>query len=479
MAAPAAAVGGERAPVARGERLAPRRVAPRSRRRRGAPGRAPVGRLRRRARSARENGWRRTTVPPSASGDASRQSRSARPSPSAAAVIGFGGSRGRCERLPGQRHDDRVERLVEPRRLRTAMPRRSASACATDGGPANTATAASSRASAAASAGARTAAGAAFEEPAERGAGDARRPPRGRTGSRGRAPVEARAVERRARRRSAARAAPSARSSAAASCQPAGAAVSSSDSARAARDAIAAAAHARGAPRHRRASTVSAGADRDDEVGLERARGLTRAACPSSSSGRGRRLSRRGRRPAAEARVRCSGRSSASSSRRPGTALEAAGDEDRLPLARDARARSSSSSTARERVPARVVGAPGAGARGGSTTIVARPPRGDERLERLARRAGSGARRRPRRATSASGSSGGGGGEQDRVVATRDEREREPEEGNAGMPRSKRHGRGDRAGPHGDRAVEPEERRPEPALRPEARREQVRHRASR
>ena len=45
----------------------------------------------------RENGCSRTTVPPSTRGGRLRQRRSACPSPSAAALIGFRGSRGRCD----------------------------------------------------------------------------------------------------------------------------------------------------------------------------------------------------------------------------------------------------------------------------------------------------------------------------------------------------------------------------------------------
>ena len=54
-------------------------------------------------------------MPPSRSGEASRQRRSACPRPIAAAVIGFSGSRGSCSDFHGQRHDDRVERAGERR----------------------------------------------------------------------------------------------------------------------------------------------------------------------------------------------------------------------------------------------------------------------------------------------------------------------------------------------------------------------------
>ena len=57
--------------------------------------------------------WTSTSVPPSTIGNASRQSRRAKPSDSDAAVIGLSGSRGKWGPIHGTPEDERVERLVE------------------------------------------------------------------------------------------------------------------------------------------------------------------------------------------------------------------------------------------------------------------------------------------------------------------------------------------------------------------------------
>ena len=73
------------------------------------------------------------------SGGASRQSRSASPRPTAAAEIGFNGSRERSCVAQGMRYDDRVQAALEPGAAQRDAAE-NASACATDGGPASTAT---------------------------------------------------------------------------------------------------------------------------------------------------------------------------------------------------------------------------------------------------------------------------------------------------------------------------------------------------
>ena len=96
----ALAVGGERRGSAAGRRAARRRGPPRSRPRGGRGrgcGTAPAGR----GRTSRRRSCRSTIVPPSRSGEASRQSRIAWPRPVAAAVIGFSGSRGSCSDFHG------------------------------------------------------------------------------------------------------------------------------------------------------------------------------------------------------------------------------------------------------------------------------------------------------------------------------------------------------------------------------------------
>ena len=84
--------------------------------------------------------WTRIAVPPSTIGNASRQSRSACPSPSADASSGFGRSRGRCGvvlGMPRQSASSGASRGAD----RSSIARRSASACATEGGPAKAAAA--------------------------------------------------------------------------------------------------------------------------------------------------------------------------------------------------------------------------------------------------------------------------------------------------------------------------------------------------
>ena len=86
----------------------------------------------------RESRWRRIAVPPSTTGKASRQRRSASPSATAAAVIGFSRSRGEwwcCQGMP----ITIASSGCSSRTARRAIPRSSASAWATDGGPANAA----------------------------------------------------------------------------------------------------------------------------------------------------------------------------------------------------------------------------------------------------------------------------------------------------------------------------------------------------
>ena len=82
----------------------------------------------------RESRWSTIAVPPSTTGKASRQSRSARPSATVATVIGFSRSRGEWWCFHGIpitiASSGRSSRVA-----RRAIPRRSASACATDGGP--------------------------------------------------------------------------------------------------------------------------------------------------------------------------------------------------------------------------------------------------------------------------------------------------------------------------------------------------------
>ena len=83
-------------------------------------------------------------MPPSRNGDSSRHRRRAWPSPIAAAVIGFKGSRGSCSERQGS---GTTSVSTGPSRgiPLSEIPRRSASACETAGGPASTVVAASER----------------------------------------------------------------------------------------------------------------------------------------------------------------------------------------------------------------------------------------------------------------------------------------------------------------------------------------------
>ena len=143
MRGAAPAVGVERARRRRPPAAARRRAAPAV-----APSRSTWKRLRYGAcgpcPNVRRRSCRRTTVPPSRSGEASRQSRSAWPRPIAAAVIGFSGSRGSCSDFHGS-GTTIVSSWPSSGAPRSEIPRRSASACETAGGPARTATALSSR----------------------------------------------------------------------------------------------------------------------------------------------------------------------------------------------------------------------------------------------------------------------------------------------------------------------------------------------
>ena len=137
---------------------------------------------------------------------------------------------------------------------------------------------------------------------------------------------------------------------------------------------------------------------------------------------------------------------SRSSSRCCGRRVRPVGDEQRLPLGRDARAARARPTAAASAAWRGSFSAPGSGSAGGSTTIVARPPRGHERLERLAREreAERVAHRRARRRRPAS--PGGGGAQHDGVVGHVDD----------GQARCRR-GAGRAA--LRNRAVEPQERR--------------------
>ena len=85
-------------------------------------------------------------MPPSRTGKASRHSRSTRPRATAATVIGLRRSRGWWWCSHGMPITS-ASSGSGTRTARRATPRRSASACATDGGPANAAAAVTSRAS--------------------------------------------------------------------------------------------------------------------------------------------------------------------------------------------------------------------------------------------------------------------------------------------------------------------------------------------
>ena len=132
------AVGADRA-CGRRPPSAARRRARRRRRLPGGRGRgcgtAPAGR----GRTCGGDRAASTIVPPSRSGDASRQSRIACPSPVAAAVIGFSGSRGSCSDIHGS-GTTIVSSCPASGIPRSETPRSSASACETAGGPASTAT---------------------------------------------------------------------------------------------------------------------------------------------------------------------------------------------------------------------------------------------------------------------------------------------------------------------------------------------------
>ena len=83
-------------------------------------------------------------MPPSRNGDSSRHRRRAWPSPIAAAVIGFSGSRGSWSERQGS--GTTIVSTGPSRGIpRSEIPRRSASACETAGGPASTVVAASER----------------------------------------------------------------------------------------------------------------------------------------------------------------------------------------------------------------------------------------------------------------------------------------------------------------------------------------------
>ena len=82
----------------------------------------------------RVSGWTRISVPPSRTGNASRHRRSASPSAIAADVMGLSGSRGTCGPIHGTPTTS-ASSGSSSRAPRSSTPRRSASACATDGGP--------------------------------------------------------------------------------------------------------------------------------------------------------------------------------------------------------------------------------------------------------------------------------------------------------------------------------------------------------
>ena len=95
----------------------------------------------------RRSGLTRIAVPPSRTGNASRQRRRARPRPSVAAISAFGRSRGRSgvvRGIPMQIASSGSSSAADP----VSTLRTSASACATEGGPANAAEAVSSNGSA-------------------------------------------------------------------------------------------------------------------------------------------------------------------------------------------------------------------------------------------------------------------------------------------------------------------------------------------
>ena len=196
-----------------------RRRSPRARPRRGRSRRRPARGSKKSARygvcvgrgNRRGNGCTRIAVPPAATGGASRQSRSASPSPRYAALTGFGRSRGRNGVVGGMP----ITTASTGSRSSTplnSVPRSSASACATDGGPPNTAAAVIAR-------GMRSrprlpeAAGGTLEDAPHAASRAAARSPPGRTGTRRAGPQAAacRAPATRRRRRHARRAAARAR----------------------------------------------------------------------------------------------------------------------------------------------------------------------------------------------------------------------------------------------------------------------------
>ena len=216
----------------------PRRAPPRASGRRRAPIPARIARKKSRygcwlgCANFRSNGWTRIAAPPSTTGNASRQSRSASPSPRYAASSGFGRSRGRYGVVPGIAEAERVERLAErPRALLRAAqqrlgvrdgrrPRERGGDAARRGNRPQHAAADRARAS--------------LRRRAAPASRRAARPTPPRTDSRA-ASRSAAAACGRATCRSSARAARSARSSATPRCQPCDAVVSSSEYAPAAR----------------------------------------------------------------------------------------------------------------------------------------------------------------------------------------------------------------------------------------------------
>ena len=292
-------------------------------------------------------------------------------------MIGLSGSRGRCSPSHGS-----GTTIVSSGRgtvtLRTAAPRTSASACATVGGPASAATAFTSR-EMPASTRRRTAAGARFSSRRNGERARARRalgaprvaavqPGRARTVEHEREPDDGSGAQRapiRARSRGAI---------------PSRIAGSSSDTA------------VRGADRPRRARVEQRGraavehrlarADRDHEVGVDERRMDAVDAAVDLQRAEVLGLAVVDGDAPAEARAR-SGRRSCSSSRRPARRPSPPATST-VRRSRGTPCRSSSSSTAASASRRGSSSAEGSGSDGGWTTIVARPPRGASRLERLA-----------------------------------------------------------------------------------------------
>ena len=232
VAGAAFAVRGERAGVL-GAAAARRRGAPRARGR-SASRRRTCGRAAASGGgSGARSGCTRIAVPPSTTGNESRQSLSARPRPSCAACKGLGRSRGRCSVVGGM-PTTIASSGSSSTTSRASIARSSASACATAGGPANTAAAVRSRRSERDHARAKRS-GHDREERAVTASPRSARPRARRTGSRASDAARARMVRAPARRRSAGRVRRARARARVATRQPCDAAVSSSDHAPAAR----------------------------------------------------------------------------------------------------------------------------------------------------------------------------------------------------------------------------------------------------